>query len=44
MGAVGTFAGAGRQEVMLQPERLAEASIRLEPLALHRYKLLQEPL
>ena len=44
MGTVGSLAGDWRKQMVLQLERLPQAPVRLQPLVLHRYKLLQEPL
>ncbi len=44
VGAVGSLAGHWRKQMLLQLEGLAKAPICLQPLVLHCYKLLQEPL
>ena len=44
LGAVGSFPRAGRQQMVLQLERLSKAAIRLQPLVLHCHQLLQDPL
>ena len=44
VGSLGSFVGAGREQVVLQLEGLAKAPICLQPLVLHRHQLLQQPL